>query len=64
MKIAALLKREIKQAESQGKVAKGSGIDQANLSRFLNSGSDIRLSSVQALLDYFGYVLVKKRGRK
>ena len=64
MKIAALLKREIKQAESQGKVAEGAGIDQANLSRFLNSGSDIRLSSVQALLDYFGYVLVKKRGRK
>lgn len=38
-------------------VAKGAGVDYDALARFLDQGRDIRLSTVQALAEFFGMKL-------
>ena len=64
LKIEDLLIREIDKAPSLRSVAQATGLRYGNLWRFYHEGSDIRLSSVQALLDHFGYKVIKKPKRR
>jgi hypothetical protein len=59
--IADLLRREIKRSgETLSAIARDAGVLQPRLWRFVNEGSDLMLDSIEKLLDYFGYVVVKK----
>jgi hypothetical protein len=61
MTIADQLVREIEKAESLKQVSDGSGVPYSRLHGFYNDNVDLRLSNVQALVDYFGFKLVNKR---
>lgn len=63
MTIEEILLREIDRAPSLLSVSKATGLRYGNLHRFYNQGADIRLSSVQALADHFGYRLVKRKSQ-
>jgi len=64
MKIESLLrrecKREAKRLGSLRQVALASGVSDVTLHRFVSAGMGPKVATVEALFDYFGYVLVKK----
>jgi hypothetical protein len=63
--IADLLRREIKQSgETLSAIARATGVLQPPLWRFANEESDLMLDSIEKLLDYFGYEVVKKGSRR
>jgi hypothetical protein len=63
--IADLLRREIQRSgETISAIARATGILQPPLWRFVNEKSDLMLGSIEKLLDYFGYEVVKKASRR
>ncbi len=48
--------------KSRKEIAKATGVDEPQLSRFLN-GCDLRLETATRLTDYLGLHLVANRGR-
>ena len=64
MTIAELLRREIAKADTLMEVSEGADVSYGNLYRFYYEETDIRLSNVQRLVDYFGFQLVKKRPKQ
>lgn len=68
MKIESTLRRECrKEAKRLGslrQVALAAGISNVTLHRFVSAGMGPKMATVEALFDYFDYVVVKKQGRK
>jgi hypothetical protein len=62
--IADLLRREIKHSgETLSAIARATGVLQPPLWRFCNGQPNLKLEWVESLLDYFGYVVVKRDGQ-
>lgn len=64
----ATVSEEIKKAILSAKVsryqiAKDTGVEQAILSRFVNGRTGLSSKSIDQLAEYFGYRLVKRRGK-
>ena len=55
----AIVRTFKKSGQTRYQLAKGSGVDYAALSRFLE-GADIRLSTVELLADYLGLTVTTK----
>ena len=66
MNIDQVLRRAIKNSgETRYRICQGTGLGHTALSRFVNGTTpDPRLTTVQALCDYFGLELRPRRGRK
>lgn len=65
-KIQTAMKRAIETSGmTRYAIAKGSGISQAALSRFVNGITPLRIETIERLADFLGYdvVLVKRKGR-
>lgn len=64
MDISKTLRNEIKKSgKTRYLIAKECGISQPQLLRLMN-GKTLTVKSCEVLLDYFGYELSKKGGRK
>ena len=62
--LAEKLRHEIKTCgKSRYSIAKDKGIEEASLCRFMQGGS-LKIETVEKLLDYFGYEIKKKGGKK
>lgn len=58
------IKKAILSADvSRYQIAKDTGIEQAVLSRFVNGKSGLSSTSFDQLAEYFGYTLVKRKGK-
>lgn len=55
--IAQQLRQKIKKAKSLNSVAKAIGVRQSVLWRFVQEGTDPKLSTAEKLLEHFGYYL-------
>jgi hypothetical protein len=66
MKLSEALRAAIQAALDGGttryRIAKGAGVDQSALSRFLAEGRDVRGSTVHSLAEYLGLELAVKNG--
>jgi hypothetical protein len=58
--ISDILRAEIAEVGSIKRVSRETGLPYAVVHGFATSGTDIQMPTVQALVDYFGLVLVKK----
>ena len=54
--------KETKRLGSMRQVALATGVSGVTLHRFVSAGMGPKVATVEALFDYFGYRLVKKKG--
>ena len=68
MSVSETLRATVKEAMRRGvtryRIAKDSGVDHTALSRFLEEGRDLRVSTVDALAEYLGLELGPKKGER
>lgn len=66
MDIASALRKTVQQRQlSVYQIAKDTGLNQSGLNQFFNgTKADLRLSTVQVLVDYLGLELRQKKGRR
>ena len=66
MTVSESLRAAIREAMRQGttryRIAQDADVDHSGLSRFLDEGRDIRVSTVDALAEYLGLELGPKKG--
>jgi DNA transposition AAA+ family ATPase len=62
MTITSQLRKEIETCgRSRYRISRDTGISEAALSRFMSGERGLAIETIEKLIDYFGYKLVKRR---
>jgi len=65
MNIANIIKEELMKSRKQAaQIAREAGIHESSLSRIKSGERNLNRRTIEALLTYFGYVIVKKKGKR